>query len=98
MEVRRININTDDCTLSLEDIKKAVSISIYISNSIFVVYLLLYFYICIALSCPLYYFFQIDHRTVMVAIGAASNACGTINPIKEISKYAKKYKLMEIHT
>ena len=28
-----------------------------------------------------------DDRTVMVAVGAASNACGTINPIKDVSRF-----------
>ena len=42
-------------------------------------------------------FFQIDHRTVMVAVGAASNACGTINPIKEISKYATELEIRGIN-
>ena len=34
----------------------------------------------------------------MVAVGAASNACGTINPIKEISKYATELEIHGINT
>ena len=29
---------------------------------------------------------QMDDHTVLVAVGAASNACGTISPVKEIAK------------
>ena len=57
MEVRRININTDDCTLPLEDIKKAVSISIYISNSIVVLFAIVFLYLhCFKLSTILFFF------------------------------------------
>ena len=38
-----------------------------------------------------------DDRTVMVAVGAASNACGTINPIKDVSRFVS-YSLSRVYS
>jgi len=51
--IRVADINVDDCTLDLEDLKSKLS-----------------------------------HRTKLVAVGYASNAVGTINPIREITQLA----------
>lgn len=51
--IRKVDINEDDCTLNLEDLKSKLS-----------------------------------HRTKLVAVGYASNAVGTINPVREITRLA----------
>jgi cysteine desulfurase family protein (TIGR01976 family) len=51
--IRVADINEDDCTLDLEDLKSKLS-----------------------------------HRTKLVAVGYASNAVGTINPVREITQLA----------
>jgi cysteine desulfurase family protein (TIGR01976 family) len=51
--IRVVDINEDDCTLDLEDLKRKLS-----------------------------------HRTKLVAVGYASNAVGTINPVREITQLA----------
>ena len=94
MEVRRININGNDCTLSLSEIEKAVSNISYVriiyaitikSKRFDIIYCQVFISSYTVINVK-----QVDSRTVMVAIGAASNACGTINPIKEIAKYVSQ--------
>lgn len=53
VKIQRVDINPDDCTLNLDDLKSKLS-----------------------------------ERTKLVAVGYASNAVGTINPVAEIMKLA----------
>ena len=57
VDVRYADINKDDCTLNVDDLKS-----------------------------------KIDERTRMVAVGLASNSSGSINPVKEITAYARQFQ------